>query len=223
MSYILEALKKAERERQKEAVPDLQTSHAPYQSVSHKHHSQRRLVKRITIIFILLVAASTLLILRDKPLSTHTAQKEHESPVQSPVSQNYDDNGDRATEQKNGTDVASHNIQAEQKRLPAKITLEPEPIVLPGKTLTPTSYGLNMQDKYPSLEELGTTVRADMPELIFAGHTFSENPEDRMIIINNRIVREGQNLGNGLRLEEITWDGLIMNFNGTRFTMKATH
>jgi general secretion pathway protein B len=56
----------------------------------------------------------------------------------------------------------------------------------------------------------------------FAGHTYSAIAGDRLIIINNGIKREGDAVGPGLKLEEITWDGVILNYRGLRFQVVTT-
>ncbi len=69
----------------------------------------------------------------------------------------------------------------------------------------------------PEFKDLPGSLQAAIPELHCAGHTYSTEPEKRMIIINNSILREGEKIDENLRLVEITWDGLIIEFNGERF------
>jgi len=69
----------------------------------------------------------------------------------------------------------------------------------------------------PLLEELSPEVQAKIPSLKFAGHTYSAEPSQRMIIINGRILREGDMITPDTRLTEITWEGVIMTCSGIRF------
>ncbi len=64
---------------------------------------------------------------------------------------------------------------------------------------------------------LPTSVQRELPSLSFSMVIFSANPADRMININGRMMREGQEIGPGLKLEQITPDGAILNFQGHRF------
>lgn len=106
---------------------------------------------------------------------------------------------------------------------PPRVTVEPHPIVLQEQTVIPPPPPRYPDpEKLPTLEELKNGLGRDLPELKLAGHTYSEVPDQRMIIINNRIVREGQRVEGGIRLEEITWDGLILSYQGARFTMDAS-
>ncbi len=100
------------------------------------------------------------------------------------------------------------------------IILEPAPLLLSDDDVTVNSI---TPTPLPFLEELPSSVRNILPIMKFAGHTYSTTPEDRMIIINNSIRREGDPLDQGLRLEEITWDGIILNFREVRFQVVTTN
>lgn len=47
-------------------------------------------------------------------------------------------------------------------------------------------------------------------------HFYADNPAQRMVRIDNRILREGQSLGDGMVLEEITPTGAIFSASGKR-------
>lgn len=51
-------------------------------------------------------------------------------------------------------------------------------------------------------------------------HVYSENPQGRFIMVNLKKYREGDSLPNGMVLEEIQPDGMIMYLNGERFVVK---
>jgi len=48
---------------------------------------------------------------------------------------------------------------------------------------------------------------------------FSENAAKRMIIINNRICREGDMVEDGLFLDRIIWEGVVLRYQEIRFRM----
>ena len=48
-------------------------------------------------------------------------------------------------------------------------------------------------------------------------HAYSGNPAARMVSIDNRILREGESLVPGLKLEQITPDGTIFVYKEYRF------
>jgi hypothetical protein len=70
------------------------------------------------------------------------------------------------------------------------------------------------------LKELPIEIRKSIPEISMAGHVYSEIPARRMIMINNKIVREGERVGDQLKLLRITWDGVILRHVSTDFQIK---
>ena len=48
-------------------------------------------------------------------------------------------------------------------------------------------------------------------------HAYSTKPGDRIVSINDRLLREGADLAPGLTLEHITPDGMIFTYKGYRF------
>lgn len=103
---------------------------------------------------------------------------------------------------------------------PENIELQPAPIILAENTNSGPTLSA---PAIPFLEDLPALIKTDLPKLKFAGHTYSATPKNRMIIINNSIKRQGDPVGPGLRLEEINWNGVILNFKGTRFQVITTN
>jgi len=68
-----------------------------------------------------------------------------------------------------------------------------------------------------SLSELPVSVQRSLPAINIEGHIYDDNPATRMVIVNGKIRREKQTIGNGLRLEEITPDGVILSYQGNVF------
>lgn len=69
----------------------------------------------------------------------------------------------------------------------------------------------------PLLEDLPATVRAGLPDMSFSLHYYTVNPAERLVRINGRLLREGQMLGEGLVLEEITPGGAVFEHRGLLF------
>jgi len=71
----------------------------------------------------------------------------------------------------------------------------------------------------PTLSELPKTVQNRLPAIRISAHIYSGKPSSRMVIINTKTLREGQDVGGGLILQEITRAGVIFQFEGSRFRM----
>jgi general secretion pathway protein B len=71
----------------------------------------------------------------------------------------------------------------------------------------------------PYLNELPASVKNALPPIRMTSHLYRGN--SRLVSINGRIMSGGVNMGDGLFLEEITPEGVIMSFRGQRFRLKA--
>jgi general secretion pathway protein B len=71
------------------------------------------------------------------------------------------------------------------------------------------------------LQALPENVRRDIPKIVISGHIYSNNSRARLVNVNGSIVREGETAAENLKVEEITPEGAIFNFNGRRFRVRA--
>jgi len=68
-----------------------------------------------------------------------------------------------------------------------------------------------------AISELPLAVQQALPAIHIDGHIYDDNPLKRMVIINGTTYREKQHMAGGLTLEEITPNGVILNFQGHVF------
>ena len=69
-------------------------------------------------------------------------------------------------------------------------------------------------------QDLPENVRQQLPALTVAGATYSENPRYRMVIINGQVVQEGDTAAPGVVLEAIRQKEVVLRAQGYRFTEK---
>ena len=69
----------------------------------------------------------------------------------------------------------------------------------------------------PTLRELPDNIRRDIPPLTIGGYIYSGNKEDRSVIINGRLLHEGEEAAPGLTLEKMMPNGMVLNFRGHRY------
>ena len=60
---------------------------------------------------------------------------------------------------------------------------------------------------------------AGLPELHLDLHVFADRPEDRFVMINMHRLGEGASLPNGVHVEAIRPDGVVLSYHGTRFLL----
>ncbi len=65
-------------------------------------------------------------------------------------------------------------------------------------------------------EQLPASVRAQLPPLAFGGSIYSRTPANRSLVINGRSYREGELIAPGLVLEQIGPRAAILGFRGYR-------
>ncbi len=67
------------------------------------------------------------------------------------------------------------------------------------------------------ITELPSMVSKELPELKMSLHYYIAEPHARFARINDKTLKEGQSLAQGLKVDEITATGVVMNFKGWRF------
>jgi general secretion pathway protein B len=72
----------------------------------------------------------------------------------------------------------------------------------------------------PTYQQAATAPGANLPELALNLHSYSTNPADRFIFLNMTKLREGQSSPQGVRVETITPDGAILSWQGSKFLLQ---
>lgn len=67
------------------------------------------------------------------------------------------------------------------------------------------------------MAELPLSVQQEMPKMSISALAYSSQPKDRLVSINDHVLREGMAVAPGLTLEQITPDGMILSYKGYRF------
>ncbi|MBW1635676.1 MAG: general secretion pathway protein GspB [Deltaproteobacteria bacterium] len=217
MSYILDALKKSDRERHQGEVPGIDSIHDSYpRPPEQQPTSQWKKNLFIASGAILLISISSSAWYLSKKVSGYAEKISIDQKQQNPA----------VTENKAAEIlIQTKEVEKKQKysdspvslkRTKKKIVLGYSKIPLPEQKSIVIQHPAKAVD-IPDLADLTVSMRETIPELHLAGHTYANDPAKRMIIINNKILREGEKAGNGLTLVEITWSGVIMNYRGQLF------
>lgn len=74
-----------------------------------------------------------------------------------------------------------------------------------------------VKNKIYDLNEMPLSVRRNLPDFTVSIFLYSDEQDSRQVRINGQMLREGQYLTEGLKLEEITPDGAIFNYQNYRF------
>ena len=204
MSFILEALRKSEAERQKQSAPGLADTR-------YKAKEQRRnyWIPLLVLILAANAVAVSFLLLDDAPeekqsvatapVAPREIQREPASNIQAPdVRSLYQE-----------TVVAPRTTPAPDPKS-AKSTPVPEKVAaLPNETVA-----------LPSYQQLAADGLVSFPSLHVDIHVYSAEPGQRFVFINMNKYREGEVLKEGPSIDKITETGAVLNHQGTRFTLE---
>lgn len=70
-----------------------------------------------------------------------------------------------------------------------------------------------------SFAALPPEVRAQLPQVNVSGSTYSSNPVHRMLIVNGQVLQEGAEIAPGLQLETIGPRSAVLNHRGMRYSI----
>lgn len=71
-----------------------------------------------------------------------------------------------------------------------------------------------------ALAELPPDIRAQLPTLVVGGSVYSTRAASRMVILGGQVFREGDRPADGLVVEQIGLKSTVMSFRGLRFELK---
>jgi len=220
MSFILDALKKSELERQRQSMPGLMDAPSSLR--------RRRLPLWAIILGCLLainiVVLVVVLMRNGAPAVASTSAhdstpadrkpptvEEHFSPLgQAPV---YAPEipvppAETSSNESAGAQAAPHAIA--QRAAPHALR-RPDPVL--------DEEATDNDEVLPSINEINLTGAQALPDMHLDVHVYATKPSDRFVFINMRKYKEGNTLAEGPVLERIRRDGVVLNYQGVRFIL----
>jgi len=223
MSYILEALKKAELKSEKGGMPSL---------LSHAETGEQRRggLLLYPLIGALLLNAGIIFwwVHPWWPKESQTVAHLPAVPpqvsapaVEPPANIREPKRSDSIQEVPMGKELAPPRTNVARKEGRDASLPRPRKTQAPGAELVqpqpPSEKRVGSSARVLSLSELPSTVRRSLPEFKVSGHAYSPEPASRVARINDQILQEGQSLAPGLKVEEITPGGIVLSYQGYRF------
>jgi general secretion pathway protein B len=84
---------------------------------------------------------------------------------------------------------------------------------------TPVQVAGAAEEVVPALRALPESIQRQIPALVLGGYIYSRNPQDRLLLIDKTLRREGEQVAPGLILETLRPTSAIFNYNGSRYQM----
>ncbi|MFO7640292.1 MAG: general secretion pathway protein GspB [Candidatus Competibacteraceae bacterium] len=199
MSYILDALRKAERERHLGQPPTLATLPPPAET------GRRRLWLWPSVGLGLGLNAVVLALFLNRPPSVADPTPSSPAP-ESPVVILPVAPAPTLPRERSASSTAASLTPV----IPAPVSPSPAPRPAPASAAAP---------KPPLLDTLSASARRDLPALHLDIHIYSPDAGRRFVVINGRRYREGDSLEEGPVLEAVIADGAILRQGGQRFRL----
>jgi hypothetical protein len=111
-------------------------------------------------------------------------------------------------------------VAVEEKEVMKPIASSPPPKAK-GKRMSEREQEDPELAKIPFLKQLPAETQQGLPELRISFHAYSIKPQSRLVSISGKVLREGQELADGVKLETITAKGVVLEANGQRFRMNV--
>lgn len=208
MSYILEALKKAQAERQLGNAP---TIHAPLVHAVPVTRASRMPLMYLAVAAVALLGGGLFL------------WRQHAPAPAAPVAV------------KPATVVVAPPPAPAAAAPKAQVALLPEPAPRPApkaeapakpvaRTAPPPKAAVTVapeaaraEDTTRGFNDLPEALRREVPKVAFGGYIYSPNPADRLLLVDKMLRREGEEVAPGLVLEKLLPNAAVMNYRGQRY------
>lgn len=216
MSYILDALRKSEQERQRGKVPDIHGA-ATEASGTHK---KTNLWPLVTVMVV--VANLGILLFFGLKLSDDNAVQPQPQPAAVDTAPAYQqpESQQPPTQASKPAPVAASKPAVIEPAVPAPRVEQPV-VIKPTPAADNREQGAESSmpsvGYLPQLEELPAYERDGIPDMTFSSHMFSSIPKYRSIIINGKRLKEGQFLNDEIQVREITDSGVVLSRGATLF------
>ncbi|PYD85650.1 hypothetical protein DNF23_47865 [Pseudomonas syringae pv. pisi] len=228
MSYILEALKKAQAERQLGNAP---TIHAPppmYAAPDRARDGNRRHLIIGLGLGVLVAAAALLWVRHTGEQPVRLAAAPVSAPASAPAPAPAPAPAAAAAPPAAPAPAPREAAPVAAKPAPARAAEPaPPPVRVAEAPLSETPAALAPapvaaaqpagEENLRTLQQLPESVRREIPQVSFGGYIYSPTPGESLLLVDKTLRREGEEVAPGLVLERLMPKAAVMNYRGTRY------
>jgi general secretion pathway protein B len=233
MSFILDALKKSENERQRQVGPSL----ADVQ-VSQRRSNKPWWVVAVAALLVLNLGVLLIVLMRDGDANTSAMSAANAGtqmplpasasrmPRGNPAPVASTDPGVHPLADEAGTAEPTLSSSGDPQLAAAGNVPDGPPMVRPIRAPAVAPAAIPVQpEPQPAQDEVLPTPMdlaasgTSLPDLHLDIHVYSAKPAERFVFVNMRKYTEGQALKEGPTLERITSEGAILNHHGLRYLL----
>ena len=212
MSYILEALKKAESERERGQVLGLNAAQHS-RTLRYGHHARPWWL----LLVVLLLAVAYGLWRQSGAMPPSAALASSATPAASAAAVPVEALPVATLATPFSAIPLTTVAHVQARVLPAAAALDAGPMsAVPLETLPKPQQVAGL----PLLQELPDSLKRQIPALTISGAIYSDSPAEWTLIINDQVLAKGSQVAPELRLEDIGANSAVFNFRGQRFRLE---
>ncbi|MDI4631888.1 general secretion pathway protein GspB [Pelomonas sp. V22] len=204
MSFILDALRRADSERERGRVPGLHAQPSNAMSADGAVTGEGRRAGWNGAQWLAAALVALALLLLGGWLSLRLSEPRPEGLAPAPTA---------APPQPAPQQLPPMNVPTVVQ---APVVSQPQVAVV-APPVQPAASAAAKDQPVPLLSELPAELRSQIPALTSGGSMYSETPANRMLILNGQLLHEGDLVAGKLVLEEIRLNGAVLSLKGQRF------
>jgi general secretion pathway protein B len=236
MSFILDALKKSEIERQRQSVPGLMDTR-----LSPKRNRLPLWAAALGVLLAINLLGLTYVLLRKstpaaqapRPADAARAPTAGAAPPETQHFSPLDSAPEYAPEIPVAPPAGTASGEPQRTRAPADTAAahaaaHADPLLSDANPTNATANAnpnadaqasAEAEEVLPSISEVTLSGAQALPDLHLDVHVYATKPAERFVYINNRKYHEGARLQEGPTIERIRRDGVVLNYQGVRFLL----
>ena len=225
MSYILDALKRADSERERGAVPGLHSQSVPLRkAVTDSRAVAKPLILVGTVLVLSLLGVLGWRSLGPGLVATRAGMPDVAAgpPPASQIAAAAPAMAVTSATSVIATAPAAADTTSNVAPVPAPVAVPAPPAsAITIRPAAPVASPRPVPVSRPvvNVNELAAEVRQTLPKVVISGSTYSDNRALRMLIINGEVFREGERPAPDLQLEQIGSKSAVLNFKGLRYAV----
>ena len=235
MSFILDALKKSETDRQRQSAPAL----FEVKVAAPRRRFPLWAIGLAALLGVNVVVLAWVLMRQPAGQAPANAAATGQTPSNLPPNVVYVP-AVMIPQPANGQAMAPAAVAPPEAGVFAPSVAPPlaeDPMLSSGEVPVPPDYDANDYAPAVSREEANTAAQrragflptrddvlakgTQLPDLKLDLHVYAQNPAERFVFINMRKLREGESLREGVRVDAVTPQGADLSYRGTRFTLEG--
>jgi general secretion pathway protein B len=211
MSYILEALKKAQAERARGAIPDLEARPLALPAADAGTRRKPLLLGGAALAAVVLAGAIAWFAMPRQGTAPPAAPAPKESALAA------------APRREPAPSVPAAPVAPVAPAVPAApAPSAPHPAAAAPRSAAPLPpvakpRPADKPETVAQLQDLPPQIQREIPTLAVNGYIYASNPSERSVLINNHLRREGDQVAPGLTLEKLLPKEMVLNYRGYRY------